>query len=254
MYKQESPPAWTQEAYHPQRSKSLGGTYLGQEGTYLGQGGTHLSWGVIVLARGYLSWLGEYLPWPGATYLGQGVPTLAGMRYAPPPTGVNRQTLWKQYLPVILCMRAVITKKVAYRGIEWWFLEGVFEISVQLQKWFPALLYLPTEYEGRQCFHRRLSFCSGGGGQSTINCRPSTLYQGQFTSRPPDYGLLNLFLFWHPICTSMVKTLNYFIKINCCDITLYYRNIVYRVSEDALLPDNDPPPSLNQPLPCCRGL
>ena len=29
-FKQECPDVWTQEAYRPPRSKSLGGTYLGQ--------------------------------------------------------------------------------------------------------------------------------------------------------------------------------------------------------------------------------
>ena len=62
-YQQESPPAWTQEAYCPACSKSLGGG-----GTYPGQGSTHLSWGwgggVPTLARrGTYLGQGGYLPW-----------------------------------------------------------------------------------------------------------------------------------------------------------------------------------------------
>ena len=91
---QESPPAWTQEAYRPPCSKSLaggrgylpwpGGTYLGRGdlpwpgGTYLGQG--DLPWpGGTYLGRGCLSWLG--LP----TLAGRGVPTMAGLPPPPPP-------------------------------------------------------------------------------------------------------------------------------------------------------------------------
>ena len=138
IFKQDSPPTWTQEAYCPPCSKSLVG------GTYLGQGGTHLCWGVPNLSRGYLPWPGGtyfgwgvptlarvpfltrgYLPWPEGTYLGQrvptlarGVPTLAGGTclswrggYLPRPgyfPGVDRQPPVETVPSPILRMRAEI--------------------------------------------------------------------------------------------------------------------------------------------------
>ena len=94
--KQESPPAWTQEAYRPPCSKSLAGG-----------GGGYLPWGTPPLlcpdlAEGYLPWPGvptlEYCspPWPGrgggVTYLG--VPPspiltwLAGTYLGVPPSPI----------------------------------------------------------------------------------------------------------------------------------------------------------------------
>ena len=37
--------------------------------------------GLPTFVRGYLPWLGRYLPWPGDTYLGWGLPSLAGGSY-----------------------------------------------------------------------------------------------------------------------------------------------------------------------------
>ena len=87
---QESPPAWTQEAYRPQCSRSWKGTYLSwgvptfsrgyipwPGGTYLGLGVSTLAWGYLPWLWGCPPWLWGYLPWPGGTYLGLGVSTLA---------------------------------------------------------------------------------------------------------------------------------------------------------------------------------
>ena len=60
-----------QEAYRPQRNKYSTCCPILRGGTYLGWGGTYLG---IPLAEGYL-------PWLGGTYLGRGVPTLAGGTY-----------------------------------------------------------------------------------------------------------------------------------------------------------------------------
>ena len=57
---QESPPAWTQEAYRPRRIKhSI----------------------CCPIRGGYLPWPGGYLPWLGGTYSGSGVATLVGGTY-----------------------------------------------------------------------------------------------------------------------------------------------------------------------------
>ena len=83
--KQESPPAWTQEAYRPSRSKRMlccssgggGGTYPRQGGTYLLGGGTYLPGGAVPtfwVGGTYPRWGGTYPRWEG--YLPwQGVPT-----------------------------------------------------------------------------------------------------------------------------------------------------------------------------------
>ena len=117
--KQESPPAWTQEAYRPPRSKYLlccsdSWGYL----PWLGGGGdTYAEWGLPTLAGGYLPWIGGYLPWPGRGYLRWmgGVPLgwklgpippiswkvgtlLVGWYGYPPPTP-NMWTDRKYYLP-----------------------------------------------------------------------------------------------------------------------------------------------------------
>ena len=68
--KQESPPAWMQEAYCPPCSKSLGWGYptLARGVPTLAGGGTQLGQGVPTLAGGgYLPWLegGTYLGWDG---------------------------------------------------------------------------------------------------------------------------------------------------------------------------------------------
>ena len=82
--KQDSPPAWTQEAYRPLRGKHMlcyprwgGGTYPG------GGGGTYPGGG-----RGYLPWWGGGVPTlvgGRGTYPGGGVPTLVGGGYLPHP-------------------------------------------------------------------------------------------------------------------------------------------------------------------------
>ena len=121
--KQESPPAWTQEAYRPQRIKYSiccpileggylplpGGIYLGVPppppvlawpggGTYLGQeGGTYL--GVPPI----LTWLGGEVPTLGYPL----PPSGPGQGTSPPPSGPGRVppppppvwTDWKHYLP-----------------------------------------------------------------------------------------------------------------------------------------------------------
>ena len=96
IIQQDSPPAWTQEAYRPQRISYsirfpirggggrsptlaegylhwLGGGYLPWDTplSWPGQGGTYLGWGVPTLGYIPSSW-----PDQGCTYLGQGVPTL----------------------------------------------------------------------------------------------------------------------------------------------------------------------------------
>ena len=100
--KQESPPAWTQEAYRPLRGKHMlcyprweggylpwwgggvptlvgGGTYPGGGGVpTLGWGGTYPRLGVPTLDWGVPTLVGWYLPWWGGTYPGGGVPTLVG--------------------------------------------------------------------------------------------------------------------------------------------------------------------------------
>ena len=124
---QESPPAWTQEAYQPQCNKhSICCPILGS--TYLGQGAPTLGYPPPDLAGGG-TYCGRYLPWPGGTYLGWGVPTLAG-GYLPWGTPILTcpggylpwgspiwtwpgyphpvWTDWKHYLPPILQMRLVI--------------------------------------------------------------------------------------------------------------------------------------------------
>ena len=60
-----------------------------QGGTYLARGDTYLGWGVPTLAGGYLLWLGgTYLSWGGTylggTYLGHGG-TYSGQGYLPWP-------------------------------------------------------------------------------------------------------------------------------------------------------------------------
>ena len=95
IYIQDSPPAWTQEAYRPLRGKHMfcyhrwggvptlvgervptlvGGYLLWWGGTYPGRGGTYPGGGVPTLAGGYI-------PWWGGTYPGGGVPTLVGGTY-----------------------------------------------------------------------------------------------------------------------------------------------------------------------------
>ena len=132
-WKQESPPAWTQEAYHLP-SKCLGGRgYL----AWIGGGVPILDGGgVPTLDGGYPSWGIPYpdLAWGWGTYLAQGgVPTLdrgkgtyhgipsscrggtyleMGEGYLPwgtpsPQVWTDRH-LWKQYLPIILRTWAVI--------------------------------------------------------------------------------------------------------------------------------------------------
>ena len=87
-YKQESPPARSEEAYRPLCSKSLGGggylIWLGggvptlASGGYLSQystwGYSILPWGtpILIWPGGYLPWGTPILIWPG------GLPTLAG--------------------------------------------------------------------------------------------------------------------------------------------------------------------------------
>ena len=115
---QESPPAWTQEAYRHQRIKySICCSILG-EGTYLGRG--YLPWDTPPppdLAGGtYLGWEGTYLgippilSRPGVPTLARGIPTLGY-----PPSGPGQVTPshldlagvppppvwtdWKHYLP-----------------------------------------------------------------------------------------------------------------------------------------------------------
>ena len=101
--KQESPPAWTQEAYRPLCSKSArswvptldGGKYLpwgtpslGQEDTDLGVPLPWPGWG-IYLGWGYLYWGTPILTWQGGTYLGWGgylpwgIPSTSQGRYPP---------------------------------------------------------------------------------------------------------------------------------------------------------------------------
>ena len=95
MKKQDSPPAWTQEAYRPPGGKHTlfyprwgGGTYPGGRvptlvgGTYSGRGGTYPGGGVPTLVGGYLPWLGGTYPRWGVPTLGGGVPTL-GRGYLP---------------------------------------------------------------------------------------------------------------------------------------------------------------------------
>ena len=69
----------SQEAYRPRHNPVQAyPTGKGWGGAYLGQGGRYLPWpGLPTLAGGtYLGW--GYLSWLGGTYLGHGVPTLAG--------------------------------------------------------------------------------------------------------------------------------------------------------------------------------
>ena len=77
--KQESPPAWTQEAYRPPRGKhTLCCSGGGRGGTY--SGGGYLPWlGGTYPGGGYLPWWGggTYPRWEG-TYPRWGVPTLGG--------------------------------------------------------------------------------------------------------------------------------------------------------------------------------
>ena len=93
---------------------TLAGGYLPWPGT------TYLGWRVPTLAGGYLPWrgvptlAGEYPPWlrvptlaGRGTYLGCGVPILAGMEY---PPGVDKQNKLKLLPFLILRMRAVIKK------------------------------------------------------------------------------------------------------------------------------------------------
>ena len=132
---------WTQEAYRPPCSRSLGegGSYLGQGagGTYLSQGGgTYLRWYAPIL-----TWLGRVPTLVGGTYLGVpplswpgwGVPTLGyppdlardtylgvppswpGLRGylpwgtpPPPRQGWTDGHLSKQYLSIVLRARVVI--------------------------------------------------------------------------------------------------------------------------------------------------
>ena len=88
---QESPPAWTQEAYRLPCSKSWGG------GTYLGRAGGYPPWpgGVPTLAGGYLPWPGGTPPCPVGTHLGwDGVPPQVWTdwkHYIPPSFGCGRQ-------------------------------------------------------------------------------------------------------------------------------------------------------------------
>ena len=99
--KLESPPAWTQEAYHLSRGKCMpccsggwgrgvptlvgdyllwwGGTY--PSGGYLPWWGVTYPGGECTYSGGvYLLWWGVYLPWwgGGSTYSGGGLPTLVG--------------------------------------------------------------------------------------------------------------------------------------------------------------------------------
>ena len=90
-WKQESPPAWTQEAYRPPCSKSLAGGYL--------------PWGTLFPP----TWPGRGVPtlrYPlPRPDLAWGVPTLGyppsgpGKGTYPPPPGVDRLTNWNYYLP-----------------------------------------------------------------------------------------------------------------------------------------------------------
>ena len=106
FYKQESPPAWTQEAYRPLCSKySLccpnwvpprGGTRTPPGGVPGPPKGVP---GQVPPGGGY--------PDPPRGGTQSGTPPGGGTRTPPPPLWTDKH-LWKQYLPVVLRTRAVI--------------------------------------------------------------------------------------------------------------------------------------------------
>ena len=105
LWKQDSPPVWTQEAYCPPRSKySLCCSISRRVGYLPWTGVPKLDWGVPTLDRGVSTLNGGYLPWTGGIYseigvppvrLDGGIPSLSGCigYHLPPGEG------WMGYLP-----------------------------------------------------------------------------------------------------------------------------------------------------------
>ena len=119
--------------------------------------------------RGYLTWVpprgGTWPGYPPGGYLTWVPPR--GVYPDPPPPGVDRQTKWNYYLPVILRTWAV-TRNGSYvpRHFAWF---PYFTLS---KPGFDQWIVTARSTTGRYCFHRCLSVHRGGGRGGLVRYPP----------------------------------------------------------------------------------